>query len=67
MRLLGKYTFDRLRDAFQGVFEFYKTNDNYIIELWQLRFYIEPHKAVTIYLNGGEQKGYIDIGKFTLS
>lgn len=66
MRLFGKYAFERLRDAFQGVFAFDETNGNYLIELWQIRFYIEPHKTMTIYINAGEQKGYIEIGKLDL-
>lgn len=70
MRLLGKYTFERLRDALQGVFEFYKLNtdtDQYIIELWQLRIYIIAHKSVELSVNSGPNEGYISLGKINLS
>jgi len=67
MRLLGKYAFDRLRDAFQGIFECYKTNDMWILELWQIRFVIMPNQYIEVFLNQGENKPYKSFGKITLS
>lgn len=67
MRLLGKYAFERLRDCLQGIFGFDQDGDNYIIDLWQIRFYIIPRVMINVYVNRGEQKGYVDIGKIDLS
>lgn len=67
MRLLGKYAFDRLRDAFQGVFECYRTNDTWVLELWQIRFVIVPNTYVEIFLNQGENKPYKSFGKIPLT
>lgn len=66
MRLFGKYTFEHLRDCLQGVFEFYKTGDVYILELWQLRFVIAPKSYIEIFLNAGPNQGYISFGKVEL-
>lgn len=71
MRLLGKYAFDKLRDCFQGVFEFYKTGADselyYILELWQIRFTILPNQYIELSINQGPNKPYKTIGKVTLS
>lgn len=71
MRLTGNYAFEKLRQCLQGVFEFYTTQDDnttcYILELWQIRFFIRPNSYVELYINMGENKGYVKIGKFLLS
>ena len=67
MQLLGKYMFERLRDCLQGVFGFAQDGQDYVVDLWQLRFRIIPKVMIIIYVNGGEQKGYIGIGKIDLS
>lgn len=65
MRLLGKYAFDRLRDALQGVFEFQDLgNDTYLIELWQVRFIIQPGQ-IEVFINKGQKDGYVSFGKFS--
>lgn len=72
MRLLGKYTFERLRDAFQGIFCYQNTQDDtgifHIIELWQIRFVIaESLKHEGLYLevlvNPGPNQAYRSFGK----
>jgi hypothetical protein len=67
MRLLGKYAFERMRDAFQGIFECMETNGIWIMELWQIRFVIVPNQYVEIFLNQGENKPYKSFGKILLS
>jgi hypothetical protein len=71
MRLLGKYTFETLRDCFQGVFEWSRLADGddsiYIIELWQFRFIIRPLDSIEIQFNAGKEKGYISFGKIELT
>lgn len=67
MRLFGKYTFETLRDCLQGVFECYKTQDLYIIELWQIRFVIKPNEYIEVFLNQGNNKPYKSFGKILLS
>lgn len=67
MRLLGKYGFERLRDCLQGIFGFTQDGDDYIIDLWQLRLHIVPKVLIALSINGGERKGYIDIGKIDLT
>lgn len=66
MRLLGKYQFDLLRDAFQGVFGFSQVGSAYIIDLWQLRFSIAPNVAITVEVRGADNN-YIQIGQISLS
>lgn len=79
MRLFGKYTFETLRDCFQGVFEWSHLkgtikqikkaevdDDIYIIELWQFRFVISPFVDIDIQFNAGKEKGYISFGKIKL-
>lgn len=67
MRLFGKYPFETLRDCLQGVFEFYQTQDLWVIELWQLRAVIKPHEYIELFLNGGNKQGYVSFGKIQLS
>lgn len=66
MRLFGKYPFEVLRDAMQGVFEFYQTKDVWVLELWQVRFVIKPHEYIELFLNAGAKQGYISFGKIVL-
>lgn len=67
MRLLGKYAFDRMRDAFQGIFEFQDLSkdgkDYYMLELWQVRFVIKPG-SLEIFINKGKELGYVSFVKF---
>lgn len=76
MRLLGKYAFDRLRDAFQGIFGYQNTQNDtgifHIIELWQIRFVIAEtlqHKGLymEILINPGQNQAYRSFGKFYFS
>lgn len=67
MRLLGKYTFERLRDCLQGVFAMEYTKDTVTVDLWQLRIIIKAHDSIGFYINEGEQKGYICLGKLGLT
>ena len=71
MRLFGKYSFERLRDVFQGVFEFTRTGTEpevyYILELWQIRLTILPNVYLEISINQGQGKPYKTLGKITLS
>lgn len=66
MRLFGKYPFEVLRDAMQGVFEFYQTKDIWVLELWQIRFVIKPHEYIELFLNTGAKQGYTSFGKIVL-
>lgn len=66
MRLLGKYQFDQLRDALQGVFGFSQVGSAYVIDLWQLRFSIVPNATFTIEVRGADNK-YSQIGQIQLS
>lgn len=67
MRLVGKYAFEALRDCLQGVFECYRSQDLWILELWQIRIVIKPHEYAEFYINSGSTKGYESLGKFTLT
>ena len=69
MILFGKYAFDRLRDTFQGIFEFQVLNGEapgtvvYLLELWQIRFVIRPNESLELYLNSNKDQRYIKLGK----
>ena len=62
MRLFGKYTFDKLRDAFQGVFSFEIRDGICTITVWQLRAIITPFKQIELKINCGPNKDYKTIG-----
>ena len=62
MRLFGKYTFDKLRDALQGVFSFEINNGICTITVWQLRAIITPFKQIELKINCGPNKDYKTIG-----
>ena len=64
MRLIGRYTFETLQKAIQGVFGFSKKDNNYILELFSIRFVIVPNVDVTIYVRNNQD--YIRIGTFEL-
>ena len=64
MRLVGQYTFEALRKAIQGVFGFYKKDNDYILELFSLRIVITPSTSVVLYVRN--DKDYIKIGTFEL-
>ena len=66
MRLLGKYSFDLMRETFQGVFGFSQAGSAFIIDLWQLRFSSIPQTIIKIEVRGAGDK-YIQIGQITLS
>lgn len=72
MRLLGKYTFETLRDCLQGVFDFRSFYDTdmtlyYELDIWQLHATICPHKYVELSINMGDTKTYKSLGKIELS
>lgn len=50
MRLFGKYSFETLQRALQGIFAFYQTQDLYILELFTLRAAIKPEEYVELYV-----------------
>ena len=64
MRLIGRYTFETLQKGIQGVFGFSKKDNNYILELFSIRFVIVPNVVVTIYVRNNQD--YIKIGTFEL-
>lgn len=64
MRLIGRYTFETLQKVIQGVFGFSKKDNNYILELFSIRFVIVPNVVVTIYVRNNQD--YIKIGTFEL-
>ena len=64
MRLIGRYTFETLQKVIQGVFGFSKKDNNYILELFSIRFVIVPNVDVTIYVRNNQD--YIKIGTFEL-
>ena len=64
MRLIGRYTFETLQKVIQGVFGFSKKDNNYILELFSIRFVIVPNVVVTIYVRNNQD--YIRIGTFEL-
>ena len=64
MRLIGRYTFEALQKVIQGVFGFSKKDNNYILELFSIRFVIVPNVDVTIYVRNNQD--YIRIGTFEL-
>lgn len=66
MRLLGKYTFETLRDALQGIFHFESDSVGYTMELWQLRIFIKPNEYAEFSVNMGDEKNYKKIGRITL-
>ena len=71
MRLLGTYTFEKLRQAFQGLFGFDTiTVDgktvSYRVELSQITLEFFPHKYVLIHLTIKDGKSEC-IGKIGLS
>ena len=64
MRLIGRYTFEALQKAIQGVFAFSKKDGDYILELFAIKFVITPSVSVTIYVRNSQD--YIEIGTFEL-
>lgn len=64
MMLFGKYKFERLRDALQGVFEFTQTGDLYLLELWYFRLVISPHQYIELFVKGNNT--YTSIGKILM-
>lgn len=62
MRLVGQYTFEALRKAIQGVFGFYKQDNNYYLELFSIRVVITPNICVTLYIRNNQE--YTQIGTF---
>lgn len=64
MRLVGQYTFEALRKAIQGVFGFYKKDNDYILELFSLRIVITPNVCAILYIRNDQ--AYIKIGTFEL-
>lgn len=64
MRLVGQYTFEALRKAIQGVFGFYKQDDDYYLELFSIRAVIIPNVSVILYIRN--DKDYTKIGTFDL-
>lgn len=64
MRLIGKYTFETLQRALQGVFAFYTSQDVYILELFTLRMVIKPDEYVELYVLSKQE--YTKIGTIEL-
>lgn len=64
MRLVGQYTFEALRKAIQGVFGFYKKDNDYYLELFSLRIVIVPNVRVVLYIRNDQD--YTEIGTFEL-
>lgn len=64
MRLIGKYTFETLQRALQGIFAFYTSQDVYILELFTLRMVIKPDEYVELYVLN--KQDYIKIGTIQL-
>ena len=64
MRLVGQYTFEALRKAIQGVFGFYKKDNDYYLELFSLRIVIVQNVCVVLYVRN--DKDYTKIGTFEL-
>lgn len=60
MRLVGQYTFESLRKAIQGVFGFYKQNDDYILEVFSMRVVITPNASISLYIRN--DRDYTKIG-----
>lgn len=67
MRILGKYSFEKLRDCFQGIFGIEYTKGVVTLDLWQLRITIKAHDSIIFCINEGEQKGYVCLGKVNLT
>lgn len=65
MRLIGRYTFEALQKAIQGVFGFSKKDNDYVLELFAIKFVITPNVSVTIYVRNSQD--YIEIGTFKLN
>lgn len=64
MRLIGKYAFETLQRALQGIFGFYTSQDVYILELFTLRMVIKPDEYVELYVLNKQE--YIKIGTIQL-
>lgn len=64
MRLVGQYTFEALRKAIQGVFGFYKKDNDYYLELFSIRMVIVPKVCVVLYIRNDQD--YTEIGTFEL-
>lgn len=64
MRLIGKYAFETLQRALQGIFAFYTSQDVYILELFTLRTVIKPDEYVELYVLN--KQDYIKIGTIQL-
>lgn len=64
MRLIGKYTFETLQRALQGIFAFYTSQDVYILELFTLRMVIKPDEYAELYALNKQE--YIKIGTIQL-
>lgn len=64
MRLVGQYTFEALRKAIQGVFGFYKKDNDYYLELFSVRMVIVPKVRVVLYIRNDQD--YTEIGTFEL-
>lgn len=64
MRLVGQYTFETLRKAIQGVFGFYRKDNDYILELFSIRIVVTPNICVVLYIRNDQD--YIKIGTFEL-
>ena len=69
MRLLGKYTFERLRDCMQGAFSCIHDieADTYTVQAWFLTCVIKPHDSMIIYITSSKDDSLTEIGKITLS
>lgn len=64
MRLVGQYTFEALRKAIQGVFGFYKKDNDYYLELFSIRIVIVPKVRIVLYIRNDQD--YTEIGTFEL-
>ena len=71
MRLFGTYAFEKLRQAFQGVFDLDMTvQDGHMtscyITLWQITFQIFPNQYILVYLLDKDGR-HSQIGKINMS
>ena len=69
MRLLGKYTFETLRDCFQGVFtcQHNVEQNYYVVQAWYLTAIIRPKDSIELYLGTHNNETQIELGKINLS
>lgn len=68
MRLLGKYTFETLRDCMQGTFScIHNQEENYyVLQAWFITAIIRPKQSIELFIGSSKSETQIEIGKITL-